>query len=90
MQTVTPGVGYFALRSGAVVIPVACHGTELLARRGAARPQVRFVFGAPIDVARYPADRPLNRRTVAATAERIRVALAQLVHDTASPEELAA
>lgn len=91
VHTAKPGVGYFALRSDAVVIPVACHGTELLAsRRAATRPLVRFVFGPPLEVARYPADRPLNRRVVAATTERIRVALAQLVQDTLPPSELAA
>jgi 1-acyl-sn-glycerol-3-phosphate acyltransferase len=75
-----PGVGYFALRSGATVVPVACSGTfEMAHRRGVRRPQARMVFGTPIEVERFPDDRSLNRRLVAATAENIRVALAALV-----------
>jgi 1-acyl-sn-glycerol-3-phosphate acyltransferase len=75
-----PGMGYFALRSGAPVVPIACTGTyEMAHRRGPRRPIVRMVFGDPIPVDQYPVDRPLNRRVVAAKTEEIRVALAALV-----------
>lgn len=78
-----PGVGYLALRSGAVVVPTACHGTERMSqRRSARRPAARLVFGAPIAVERHPDDRPLNRRVVAASTEKIRAALAELVATT--------
>lgn len=84
VHTAKPGVGYFALRSGATVIPVALTGTfEMARRRTARRPEVRMVFGSPLQVERYPDDRPLNRRTVAATAERIRAELADLVRGVA-------
>jgi 1-acyl-sn-glycerol-3-phosphate acyltransferase len=79
-RTAKPGVGYFALRSGAVVIPVACLGrAEMAHRRGLRRPVARLVFGRPMPVERHPGDLPLNRRLVAATTESIRRALADLV-----------
>lgn len=84
-RTAKPGVGYFALRSGAMVVPVACTGTyEMARRRGVRRPPARLVFGAPIQVERAADGLPLNRRVVAATTERIRSALAALV--AATPE----
>jgi 1-acyl-sn-glycerol-3-phosphate acyltransferase len=80
VETAKPGVGYLALRTGAVVIPVACAGTpEMAHRRTARRPPALILFGAPIAVDRWPDDRPLNRRVVAAATEGIRVALAALV-----------
>lgn len=78
-----PGVGYFALRAGATVVPVAFHGTAAMThRRTVRRPVPRMIFGAPIPVERHPADQPLNRRLVAQTTEQIRVALAELVAAT--------
>jgi 1-acyl-sn-glycerol-3-phosphate acyltransferase len=89
-RTAKPGVGYFALRGGSVVIPVACLGTyEMARRRGVRRPLARPVFGRPIRVERHPDDLPLNRRLVAATTENIRSALAALVagaHEARSGE----
>lgn len=80
VRTAKPGVGYLALRSGATVVPVACVGTyEMTHRRGGRRAAVRLQFGAPIAVERVPDRRPLNRLLVAATTERIRAALADLV-----------
>src|SRR5439155_1531366 len=77
-STARPGVGYLALRSGAFVVPVACHGTQALARRRpGSRPHAQMVFGAPIAFPRHPDGRPLNRRTVAAATQRIRMALAE-------------
>lgn len=83
VRTARPGVGYFALRSGAEVVPVACHGTDGMTHRHTLRrPSARLVAGAPIAVARYPDARPLNKHVVAVVAERIRVALADLVATT--------
>ena len=82
-RTAKPGVGYLALRSGAQVVPVACHGTDALLRRPWARPDARIVFGPAIPFDRVPDPHPLNRRTVAAATERVRVALAALVANSA-------
>lgn len=83
VRTAKPGVGYFALRSGAPVVPIALTGTyEMAHRRGLRRPVVRMVVGEPIAVERHPRGVPLNRRVVAATTERIRVVLADLVAST--------
>lgn len=79
-----PGVGYLALRSGARVVPVACHGTDAMSHRHSGRrPVARIVLGAPIPVDRCPDERPLNRRTVAAKTEEVRSALAGLVASSA-------
>ncbi len=78
-----PGVGYFALRSGGTVVPIALHGTPMmLRRRTLRRPRVRMVVGLAMTVERYPDGKALHRRTVAVTTESIRVALAQLVAAT--------
>jgi 1-acyl-sn-glycerol-3-phosphate acyltransferase len=83
VRTAKPGVGHFALRTGALVVPVACHGTDVLThRRSARRPPVRITFGAPIDVGRVPDSQLLNRRLVLSATEQIRVALADLVAAT--------
>lgn len=83
-HTAKPGVGYFALRSGAAVLPIACHGTEALARRQSmGRPPVRITFGDPLTIERYPTELPLNRRVVADATEHIRSVLARLVAETA-------
>lgn len=77
-----PGMGYFALKSGAPVLPVAVHGaTGLVPGPGWRRPPVRIVFGAPIQL--EPAGPgPLNRRRWLAATERLRIELAELVQAT--------
>ncbi len=80
-RSAKPGVGYLALRSGAAVVPVACHGTDALAR-GLRRPRVQITFGRPVAVERVPDAHRLSRRAVAAQAERLRAALADLVTAT--------
>jgi 1-acyl-sn-glycerol-3-phosphate acyltransferase len=78
-----PGAGYFALRSGAVVVPVALHGTrQMVRRRSLRRPVVRMVAAAPMRFERCRDDAILTRRTVAEAAEGIRTRLAALVADT--------
>ena len=87
VHSAKPGVGYFALRSGAPVVPIALTGTyEMAHRRGMRRPPVRMAVGDPIVVERHPAGVPLNRRLVAATTERIRLSLADLVAATNARE----
>jgi len=68
------------------------HGSTELRRRQAT---ARRLFGGPMQVERHPDDLPLNRRLVAATTERIRSALADLVagaHEawSAEPEGMVA
>jgi 1-acyl-sn-glycerol-3-phosphate acyltransferase len=78
-----PGAGYFALRSGAVVIPVALHGTrQMVRRRSLRRPVVRMIAAAPMRFERIRDDAVLGRRTVAEAAESIRIRLATLVAET--------
>ena len=78
-----PGAGYFALRSGAVVVPVALHGTrQMVRRRSLRRPVVRMIAAAPMHVERCPDDAVVARRTVAEATEGIRVRLAALVAQT--------
>jgi 1-acyl-sn-glycerol-3-phosphate acyltransferase len=81
VQQVRHGIAYLAVRSGAPVVPVACHGT--LARKGRAffrphRPPILVAFGDPL---RLPAG-PAARRTVAAAADEIHRALAAHVAAT--------
>ncbi len=77
-----PGVGYLAVRTGATVVPVACHGSETLLR-SVQRRAVRLVVGAPIPFEAAPERVPLNRRVSAGATEQIRAALAALVAGTA-------
>lgn len=79
-----PGVGYFALRSGATVIPVAGNGTATLLRDWR-RARVTVAIGAPIIFSRVPDRRPLERRDVAAATELVRASLAQLVRANRAP-----
>jgi 1-acyl-sn-glycerol-3-phosphate acyltransferase len=79
--TVRPGVGYFALRTGATVVPIACQGTAE-ALRALRRVPIRLTVGTPLRFERHPDDRPLNRRRTAAAAEQVRVAMAELVAST--------
>jgi 1-acyl-sn-glycerol-3-phosphate acyltransferase len=74
-----PGVGYFALKSGAPVLPVAVHGApDMVPGPGWRRPPVRIVCGAPIRLA-AAGPGPLNRRRWLAATEQIRGELADLV-----------
>lgn len=81
VEQVQHGIAYLALRSGCPVVPVACHGTGALLRRGrpVRRPRVRVAFGAPIAVS---GQRRASRRMIAAAAEDIRAALAAHVAAT--------
>lgn len=87
VHTAKPGVGYFALRTGALVVPVACHGTQELVQ-GLRRPAVRLTIGDPIGVGQVPWGQRVNRRAVLAATERIRAALADLVVATGPPDAL--
>lgn len=78
--TAKPGVGYFALRTGAPVLPVACTGTyEMAHRRGVRRPLATLTVGEPMRFEKHPDGVPLNRKPVAEVTERIRARLADLV-----------
>ncbi len=80
VETAKPGVGYLALRTGAVVVPIACSGTaEMAHRRTARRPVAVMLAGRPITLERWPDARVLSRRVSAAATEAIRAELAELV-----------
>ena len=87
LDQVNDGLAYLALRSGAQVVPIAVVGTAAAWPRGARVPRlrapVRVVFGAPVRV--EVAGDPRSRRTVAAAAEQLRVAL--VTHLRAAAEE---
>src|SRR5262249_59415517 len=85
VRTARPGVGYFALRTGAKVVPVACHGTDALKHRRLHRPAVRVTLGNPIDLGSVPDGQRVRRRDVLEATERVRLALAELVVAT-TPE----
>ena len=79
-----PGAAYLALRSGAPVVPVACHGTlGMTARRGLHRPGVRVSVGPAVTVTPWMTHTPLPRRVFRAEGERVRAVLADLVATTA-------
>jgi 1-acyl-sn-glycerol-3-phosphate acyltransferase len=85
VRTARPGVGYFALRTGAKVVPVACHGTEVLTKRHSVRrPPVRITVGAPFEVGRVPSGQLVKRHHVLAATEQIRATLAELVDATSA------
>jgi 1-acyl-sn-glycerol-3-phosphate acyltransferase len=86
VRTAKPGVGYFALRTGAAVVPVACHGTDSLKNRRLRRPSVRIVLGAPLRFEPVPAGQRVPRRAVLAATERVRERLAALVLQTGPAE----
>ncbi len=77
LDAVNDGLAYLALRSGALVVPVAVLGTAEALPRGrrfpTLRAPVRVVFGRPISVD-VDGD-PRARRTVGAAAEQLRLAL---------------
>jgi len=90
VRTAKPGVGYFALRTGAQVVPVACHGTDSLKhRRSVRRPRVRITVGAPLAFERVPDGRRVSRQAMLETTEQVRSALAELVV-ASGPASLAA
>jgi len=87
VRTAKPGVGYFALRTGAHVVPVACHGTDSLKHRRFRRPAVRITFGEPMYFGAVPDGQRVKRSEVLAVTEKIRATLADLVFTT-SPDPL--
>lgn len=76
-DSVADGLAYLALRSGAVVVPIAVHGTAAALPKGRTVPvlraPVRVVFGAPISLT--PTGDPRARSTVRDAAEHLRLAL---------------
>ena len=78
-RTAKPGVGWFALRSGAPVVPVAVTGTYEMTHRRLRRPVASLTIGQPLYFDRHPDAVPLNRRVVADVTEQIRGRLAGLV-----------
>lgn len=87
VRSARPGVGYFALRTGAKVIPVACHGTDSLRHRRVTRPEVRITIGAAMDFGGAPDGQRVRRRDVLEATEQVRSTLAALVVDTARAGE---
>jgi 1-acyl-sn-glycerol-3-phosphate acyltransferase len=83
VRTARPGVGYFALRTGATVVPVACHGTDEMKHRRARRVPVRVTFGEPLRFEQVPDGQRVSRRQMLDTTETVRAALAELVLSTA-------
>jgi 1-acyl-sn-glycerol-3-phosphate acyltransferase len=81
VEQVRHGIAYLAVRSGAPVVPVACHGTR--ARRGRSffrpgRPPILVAFGEPLHLPAGAA----SRRTVAAAVAEIQRTLAAHVAAT--------
>ena len=76
VETVFPGAGWLAARSGAVVVPVAIRGTDKPPGRTRRRfrPAVHVLVGEP-----FPVDKGGGRTAVAAATEAIRKHLAALV-----------
>ena len=75
-STVNNGVAYFALRSGAPVVPVACLGTSGTGAKTGGLPRlgtrVDLVYGVPLELGRG-----VGRKAVAAASERLREALVE-------------
>jgi 1-acyl-sn-glycerol-3-phosphate acyltransferase len=91
VRTARHGAAYFALRSGAAVLPVAGHGTARLTHRHSVhRPAASLTVGTAIPVLHWPDARPLNRRVVAELTEQLRAVLAYLVAATERDLERAA
>jgi 1-acyl-sn-glycerol-3-phosphate acyltransferase len=76
VETVFPGAGWLAARSGATVVPVAIRGTNRPPgrRRRRFRPQVHVLVGEPFAV-----EKGGGRKAVAAATDAIRTHLAALV-----------
>lgn len=77
LEEVAHGVAYLLVRSGAPLVPVTVVGSAQAWPKGARLPRwrapVRLVFGPPVHVT-VDGD-PRSRRTVAAAAEDVRLAL---------------
>ena len=75
--SVADGLAYLALRSGAVVVPIAVHGTGDALPRGRVLPRLRapvcVAFGPPITL--HPTGDLRARSTVRDAAEQLRLAL---------------
>ena len=73
-STMHNGLAYFALRSGAPVVPVACLGSSVRGKTIGAVPKLRaridVVYGPPIELGRGT-----GRKAVAAASEQLRDAL---------------
>ncbi|HWH27345.1 MAG TPA: lysophospholipid acyltransferase family protein [Mycobacteriales bacterium] len=86
LDSVTDGVAWLALRSGADVVPVALSGTAQALPRGTWRPRLRtpvtIRFGAPLRI--HPVGDPRARSTVRTAAEQIRAHLLRHVSASAS------
>jgi 1-acyl-sn-glycerol-3-phosphate acyltransferase len=84
VQFAKPGVGYFALKTGATVVPVAIHGaTAATHRTSIRRPLVTMIVGQPLSFAKASTDRTLARRDWVEATEQIRGVVAGLVRDSA-------
>lgn len=81
VRTAKPGVGWFALHTGAPVVPVAVTGTYEMTHRGVRRPIASLTIGEPMYFDKRPDGVPLNRRIVAGATEEVRARLAALVAD---------
>jgi 1-acyl-sn-glycerol-3-phosphate acyltransferase len=89
VRTARPGVGYFALRTGATVVPVACHGTDSLKHRRLRRPRVHITIGEPMRFGRVPEGQRVRRADVLEVTEQVRANLAALVERTTRADEAA-
>lgn len=78
---IKPGVAYFALCTGAPVVPVACLGTRDPSRSVGSVPRLRsvvhVVFGPPVRL--QPVPWPRRRDAVRGAADQLRVVLAKHV-----------
>ena len=76
-ESITDGLAYLALRSGAPVVPIAVSGTGAALPKGKVVPRlrapVRVVFGPPVAV--EPTGDRRARRTVRDAAEQLRLVL---------------
>lgn len=91
LDEVQDGLAYLALRSGAVVVPIAVLGTAAALPKGRRVPRlrtpVRVVFGAPVTV--VATGDPRSRRTVKEAAEQLRTALVAHLHSAVEQQEAA-
>ncbi len=82
LDAVHDGVAWLAVRSKAMVVPVACLGTAEALPKGAKFPKrtpVSVVFGAPFEIT-MP-DNPRSRTALKAVSEEIRVKLVEHLAD---------
>jgi 1-acyl-sn-glycerol-3-phosphate acyltransferase len=78
LEAVHDGVAWLAVRSGAMVLPVACIGTAAALPKGAKFPKrvpVSVVFGKPFEIT-MP-DNPRSRTALKVVSEDIRVRLVE-------------